>query len=187
MGVLDGKVAIITGAATGIGRASAMLFARAGARVALADLRDDELAKTAAAVRDAGGEVMAVPADLAQPEACVTVVNTAVVTWDRLAEIAGRYLGKGQQVAIEGGLQTRSWDDDKGIRHWKTEVGAAHVELLSGRKKKDYEAQQAADSLAAQAGALGPVDASEPIPESDDPDAVGDEEDDEDEADEAAA
>ena len=35
-----------------------------------------------------------------------------IVTWDRLAEIAGQYLGKGQQVAIEGRLQTRSWDDD---------------------------------------------------------------------------
>ena len=78
-----------------------------------------------------------------------------VVTWDRLAEIAGRYLGKGQQVAIEGRLQTRSWDDDRGARHWKTEVVASHVEMLSGRKKKDYEAQQAADSLVAQAEALG--------------------------------
>ena len=78
-----------------------------------------------------------------------------VVTWDRLAEIAGRYLGKGQQVAIEGRLQTRSWDDDKGARHWKTEIVASHVEMLSGRKKKDYEAQQAADSLVAQAEALG--------------------------------
>ena len=38
-----------------------------------------------------------------------------VVTWDRLAEIAGTYLGKGQQVAIEGRLQTRSWDDDRGL------------------------------------------------------------------------
>ena len=78
-----------------------------------------------------------------------------VVTWDRLAEIAGRYLGKGQQVAIEGRLQTRSWDDEKGARHWKTEVVASHVEMLSGRRKKDYEAQQAADSLADQAIALG--------------------------------
>ena len=55
-----------------------------------------------------------------------------VVTWDRLAEIAGTYLGKGQQVAIEGRLQTRSWDDDRGARHWKTEVVASHVEMLSG-------------------------------------------------------
>jgi len=88
-----------------------------------------------------------------------------VVAWDRLAEIAGRYLGKGQQVAIEGRLQTRSWDDDKGARHWKTEIVAANVEMLSGRRKKDYEAEQAADSLVAQAEALGEAPASEPIAE----------------------
>lgn len=89
----------------------------------------------------------------------------AVVAWDRLAEIAGRYLGKGQQVAIEGRLQTRSWDDERGARHWKTEIVASHVEMLSGRRKKDYEAQQAADSLESQAGALGEAPATEPIPD----------------------
>jgi single-strand DNA-binding protein len=91
-----------------------------------------------------------------------------IVTWDRLAEICGQYLGKGQQVAIEGRIQTRSWDDDRGQRHWKTEVVAASVEMLSGRKKKDYEAETAADALAAQADALdgsATVPASEPIPE----------------------
>ena len=94
-----------------------------------------------------------------------------VVTWDRLAEICGQYLGKGQQVAVEGRIQTRSWDDDRGQRHWKTEVVAAHVEMLSGRKKKDYDAETAADGLAAQATALGEttdgrsVPATEPIPE----------------------
>jgi hypothetical protein len=41
---------------------------------------------------------------------------------------------------------------------------ASHVEMLSGRRKKDYEAQQAADSLESQAGALGEAPASEPIP-----------------------
>jgi single-strand DNA-binding protein len=94
-----------------------------------------------------------------------------VVTWDRLAEICGQYLGKGQQVAIEGRLQTRSWDDDRGQRHWKTEVVAAHVEMLSGRKKKDYDAEAAAGALEAQAAALGEapdgtlVAAAEPIAE----------------------
>jgi len=94
-----------------------------------------------------------------------------VVTWDRLAEICGTYLGKGQQVAIEGRIQTRTWDDDRGQRHWKTEVVAAHVEMLSGRKKKDYDAESAAESLTTQASALGEspdgatVPASEPIPE----------------------
>jgi len=89
-----------------------------------------------------------------------------VVTWDRLAEIAGSYLGKGQQVAIEGRLQTRQWDDDRGVRHWKTEVVASHVEMLSGRRKKDYEAQQSADALVAQAERFGDAPPTEPIPES---------------------
>ena len=109
-----------------------------------------------------------------------------VVTWDRLAEIAGTYLGKGQQVAIEGRLQTRSWDDDRGARHWKTEVVASHVEMLSGRRKKDYEAQQAADSLVAQAEAYGEVPASEPIPASTEI-LAEEEDDDESEDDEVAA
>jgi single-strand DNA-binding protein len=109
---------------------------------------------------------------------------TAVLTWDRLAEIAGTYLGKGQQVAIEGRLQTRSWDDDRGQRHWKTEVVASHVEMLSGRRKKDYEAQQAAESLVAQAEALGDAPPSEPIPA--DVDVVTDEDDATEEAEAAA-
>ena len=87
-----------------------------------------------------------------------------VVTWDRLAEIAGTYLGKGQQVAIEGRLQTRTWDDAEGKRHWKTEIVASSVEMLSGRGRKDYRAETAAQALEAQAQAAGlSPDASEPI------------------------
>ena len=74
-----------------------------------------------------------------------------VVSWDRLAETCGRYLGKGQLVAVEGRIQTRSWDDDKGARHWKTEIVASSVEMLSGRRKKDYAAETAATALEAQA------------------------------------
>ena len=87
----------------------------------------------------------------------------SVVTWDRLAEICGQFLGKGQLVALEGRLQTRKWEDDHKIRHWKTEVVAASVEMLSGRRKKDYAAESAADSLQAQAQKMGidPVDGEE--------------------------
>jgi single-strand DNA-binding protein len=96
-----------------------------------------------------------------------------IVTWDRLAEVCGRYLGKGQQVALEGRLQTRTWDDDKGLRHWKTEIVASSVEMLSGRKKKDYAAESAADGLEAVGDATAGADAAEtpaipadePIPE----------------------
>jgi len=69
-----------------------------------------------------------------------------VIAWYRLAEICGQFLSKGQLVDIEGRLQTRQWDDDAGIRHWKTEVVAAGLEMLSGRGKKEYakEVQSAA-------------------------------------------
>ena len=95
-----------------------------------------------------------------------------VVTWDRLAQICAQYLGKGQQVSVEGRIQTRTWDDDQGKRHWKTEIVATAVEMLSGRKKKDWEAETAADSLEAQAASLGVASAiateeapaTEPIP-----------------------
>jgi single-strand DNA-binding protein len=80
----------------------------------------------------------------------------AVIAWERLADICGQYLGKGAMVAVEGRLQTRQWDDDAGKRHWKTEVVASSVEMLSGRRKKDY----AADALAAQAVASGLDDGS---------------------------
>ena len=75
----------------------------------------------------------------------------AIVAWDRLAEICGQFLGKGQLVDLEGRLQTRQWDDDAGKRHWKTEVVVNSLEMLSGRGKKEYakEAQAVADESAA--------------------------------------
>jgi single-strand DNA-binding protein len=96
----------------------------------------------------------------------------SIVTWDRLAEICGQYLGKGQMVAVDGRLQTRQWEDEKKARHWKTEIVAAHVEMLSGRRKKDYAAESAAEALAAQAQAMGFSPAS--AVESDDPDEPDD-------------
>jgi single-strand DNA-binding protein len=84
-----------------------------------------------------------------------------IVTSDRLAQTSGEFLGKGQQVAIEGRIQTRSWDDDRGQRHWKTEIVAIHVELLSGRRKKDYAAESAANGLEAQAATYEDQDGEE--------------------------
>jgi single-strand DNA-binding protein len=93
-----------------------------------------------------------------------------IVTWDRLAEICGQYLGKGQLVALEGRLQTRQWEDDKKIRHWKTEIVASSLEMLSGRRKKDYAAESAAEALEAQAEAMGVTPEGEPFAAADDED-----------------
>jgi len=56
-----------------------------------------------------------------------------IVTWNRLAEVMAEYLKKGQQVFVEGRLQTRSWDDDKGVKHYMTEIVGLNVQFL-GRK-----------------------------------------------------
>lgn len=110
-----------------------------------------------------------------------------IVTWDRLAEICGQYLGKGQLVAIEGRLQTRQWEDDHKLRHWKTEVVAASVEMLSGRRKKDYAVESAAEALAAQAEKYGIESADGFTANANDASAVTDEEKEAEEAEAVAA
>jgi NAD(P)-dependent dehydrogenase (short-subunit alcohol dehydrogenase family) len=109
-GALEGKVAIITGAATGIGRASALLFSRAGARVALVDVREPELARTEADVRAAGGEAMAVAADLVQPDDCVAVVARTLRAFGRL-DVLLNNAGVGTMV-VGGTVESIS------LEHW---------------------------------------------------------------------
>jgi single-strand DNA-binding protein len=86
----------------------------------------------------------------------------ACVAWDRLAEICGQFLTKGQLVDVEGRLQTRQWDDDAGKRHWKTEVVISSLEMLSGRATKDYarEVQAVATAPDSEPAAAEPATAS---------------------------
>jgi single-strand DNA-binding protein len=58
-----------------------------------------------------------------------------IVTFGRTAEVMGEYLKKGQQVFVEGRLQTRSWDDDKGQKRYITEIVALSVQFL-GKKSE---------------------------------------------------
>lgn len=60
-----------------------------------------------------------------------------VVVWGKTAENLAQYMRKGSQIAVQGRIQIRSWDDDKGQRHWATEVVANRVEFLgSGQKQQ---------------------------------------------------
>ena len=76
MGRLQGKTAIITGAGSGIGRASAKLFAAEGAKVLVSDVNDG-IEETASAIRAAGGTVVAVKADAGNEEQVKGLVERA--------------------------------------------------------------------------------------------------------------
>ena len=53
-----------------------------------------------------------------------------LVVFGRTAEVAGEYLKKGRLVFAEGRLQTSSWDDAEGKKHWKTEVAVENLQML---------------------------------------------------------
>ncbi|MDH5508514.1 MAG: single-stranded DNA-binding protein [Anaerolineae bacterium] len=59
-----------------------------------------------------------------------------IVSWGSLAEICNQFLTKGQQVYIEGRLQTRRWEDDNGAKRTSTEVVANEMVMLGERRKE---------------------------------------------------
>lgn len=84
MGLLQGKVALVTGGTSGIGRASAVLFAREGARVALTGRQEDAGLAVVAEIEQAGGSAMFIAADLTRTEAIAAVIEQVAARYGRL-------------------------------------------------------------------------------------------------------
>jgi NAD(P)-dependent dehydrogenase (short-subunit alcohol dehydrogenase family) len=82
--LLEGKSVVITGAGSGVGRASALLFASEGAKVVVADLRRDWADATVGLVEDAGGTAVAATCDVVQEADVVAAIATAVERFGRL-------------------------------------------------------------------------------------------------------
>ncbi|HNT24845.1 MAG TPA: single-stranded DNA-binding protein [Anaerolineales bacterium] len=70
-----------------------------------------------------------------------------VVAWSSLAEICKQYLTKGQQVYIEGRLQSRQWEDPEGKKHTAVEIVASEMIMLGDRRES---AEASPDSEAAE-------------------------------------
>ena len=83
-GRVDGKVALVTGAGSGIGRATALVFAREGAKVVVADVVVDGGEETVRQIKAAGGEAIFVKADMAKAAEVEAMVQKAVTSYGRL-------------------------------------------------------------------------------------------------------
>ena len=84
MGLLEGKVAVITGAASGIGAESARLFAAEGARVVIGDLQGSDGRQVAEAIQQSGGEAICVRTDVSQSANVQALMAAAVERWGSL-------------------------------------------------------------------------------------------------------
>jgi NAD(P)-dependent dehydrogenase (short-subunit alcohol dehydrogenase family) len=106
MGRLDGKVAVVTGGAHGIGRASATALAAEGAKVAIGDADETEGESCAEEIREAGGDAVFIRTDVTRMDDVQALVGAAVERWGRL-DVMFNNVG----VAIGGAAGEMSEDD----------------------------------------------------------------------------
>ena len=106
-GLLDGKAALITGAGGGIGRATALAFAREGARVAVADVAVEAAHETVAQVNAAGGQAISLAGDVTRDADVRAMIGAVVGAYGRLdcafnnAGVAGWHVGSTNQKTAE--------------------------------------------------------------------------------------
>jgi NAD(P)-dependent dehydrogenase (short-subunit alcohol dehydrogenase family) len=105
---LKGKVALVTGGASGIGQATAQLFASHGAKVVVSDLDEVNGEATVNAIRQQGGEAVFLKTDVSDPAACEALVAAAVKTFGSL-DIAFNNAGIGGESNPVGEMSIDGW------------------------------------------------------------------------------
>ncbi len=109
-GRLDAKVALVTGGASGIGRATALTFAREGAKLIIADLNEEGGQQTVHMITEQGGEATFVQTDVTQTTAVEALISKAVETYGRL-DCAHNNAGIGSRPRVLlHELSEESWD-----------------------------------------------------------------------------
>ena len=125
MGLLTNKVAIVTGASSGIGRAAAKLFAAEGAKLVVNARREAELASLVAEIEEAGGAAVAVPGDVADEATPRAAVAAALERFGRL-DIAFNNAGVLGPVGPTPDIERTDWDQALAINLTSAFLGAKH-------------------------------------------------------------
>jgi len=113
---LSGRTAVVTGGASGIGRALALAFTRAGARVVVADLDEPQMAEVVSAIQGMGGQAIAVPTDVSELTQVEALADRAFSTFGKVHVVCNN-----AGVALWGGLETathRDWQWVLGVNLW---------------------------------------------------------------------
>jgi len=153
MARLEGKVAIITGGGTGIGKATALRFAKEGAKVIVTDINQESASKTAAEIQGAGGEAQAIAHDVTREEQWEQVVAETVKHYgkvDILFNNAGIYIIKPlAEITLE------EWNRLMAINVTGVFLGMKHTMPVMAKQKSGSVIN--ASSIAGLIGAPGHV------------------------------
>lgn len=120
---LAGKTALITGAGAGIGRATALMFAREGASVAVVDLNEATAKETVALVRAEGGSAIAIAADVSRADAVERMFQ----------ETIGAF-GKLNVIFNNAGIVKQGRVEDSSVEDWEAQIGTTLTSVFLGCK-----------------------------------------------------
>ncbi|MFZ5989089.1 MAG: single-stranded DNA-binding protein [Bacillota bacterium] len=87
-----------------------------------------------------------------------------VVVWSKLAEFCSKYFTKGRQVAVVGRIQTRTWDDNEGKKHYVTEVVAEEAYFADSKKSDDAPARPLDNNGMQPSDGFYPLDDDDELP-----------------------